>query len=279
MPMIRGMQAAFVRRGIRARGGRPERGRVAYADVTSALERLGIPVENYSADVDRFERYVADAGYSALPYYDAGKGWGAREKYLEHFVPVDLMKPKRGQVLIDIASMESPFAEIAGKLFGLDAYRQDLIFRDGIHGREIGGDAAALPVPDAFVDHMTLHCSFEHFEGDADSRFIREAERVLKPGGKVCILPLYTATEYAIQTYARGWRRFRAPFDPGDKVYVDESWGPPHCRFYDPAAFVRRVVEHLGGLKLRLLEIDNVERCGSECYLRYIALLEKPAAA
>ncbi len=275
--MLKRIQTEWLERQVRARGGQARRGHIAAEDITPDLLKAGVTVEPYSVPVDDLDAYVASAGYAALPYYESGQAWGAREKYLEHFVSLDLMKPRPREVLIDIACMESPFSEIAAELYGLETYRQDLIFATGIHGREIGGNAAALPVPDQFADHLTLHCSFEHFEGDSDSRFIREAARVLKPGGKLCILPLYTAASYAIQTHARGWRRFRAPFEPGDTVYVARFWGPPFARFYDATSFVRRVVEHLGDLRLRIFRLTNVDEAGKGCYLRYIALLEKPS--
>ena len=57
-----------------------------------------------------------------------------------------------------------------------------------------------MDVPDAFADKLFLHNSFEHFEGDADTGFVREAWRVLKPGGRVCIVPLYLSTRHQILT-------------------------------------------------------------------------------
>lgn len=275
--MFRRIQRTLVEREVRRRGGTPERGQVGYEKINADLERVGIEVEPYTVPVDDLDAWVADAGYADLPYYDGGRAAGAREKQLEHFVSVDLLEPGPGDVLVDVACMDSPFSEITAELHDLRTYRQDLMYPEGLRGRTIGGDAADLPVPDEFADHLTLHCSFEHFEGDSDSRFIREAARVLKPGGKLCILPLYTTSSYAIQTHTRGWRPFRAPIERGDTVYVGERWGPPHARFYDAPTLLRRVLRHLGELRLRIFEVTNLAECGSACYLQYAALIEKPA--
>lgn len=275
--MLGKLRAARTRRHFTARGGQVVRGHVEYRDITAQLVDTGVAIEPYTVDVADFERYVERAGYSGLSYYDGGRVATSREKYLEHYVSLQLLAPEPGQVLIDVASMDSPFADIAGDVYGLETYRQDLMFPVGIDGRTIGGDAAAMPVPDAFADHLTMHCSFEHFEGDSDSRFLHEAARVLRPGGRLCSLPLYTATTYAIQTHARRWRLHDIAFEPGDPVYVADEWGPPHGRFYDAPNFVSRVVEHLGPMRLRLFTVTNLPEVGGDCYLRYAMLIEKPA--
>lgn len=75
-----------------------------------------------------------------------------------------------------------------------------MVFLEGIHVNDIGGDAGSMPVEDSFATKMALHFSLEHFEQDPDIRFIKEAIRVLRKGGKWCILPLYLFNRYAIKT-------------------------------------------------------------------------------
>jgi SAM-dependent methyltransferase len=274
--MIQKLKAKWVRRRVASRGGRPVRGYVEYQDVTPELRDAGVRVEPYRISIEDFEAYVLEAGYAGLPYYDHGRVPAAREKYLEHYVSLRMLEPKAGQVLIDVASMNSPFSEISADLHGLTTYRQDIMYPEGVHERTIGGDAAEMPVPDGSVDHLVMHCSFEHFEGDSDSRFIREASRVLKPGGRLCILPLYTSSMYAIQTHPRGLRRQHLEFQPGDTVYVSDEWGPPHQRYYDGATFLRRIVSQLGDLDLTIYHVTNLDELGGDCYLRYAAVFEKP---
>lgn len=47
------------------------------------------------------------------------------------------------------------------------------------------GDAFALPVPDASVDVVAQNCLFNIFEPDDLTRALKEAYRVLKPGGRL----------------------------------------------------------------------------------------------
>lgn len=80
----------------------------------------------------------------------------------------------------------------------------------GIHqtrpGWNIGRNAAAIPLPSASLDGMTLHCAFEHFEGNADSQFIRECARLLKSGGKAVILTLYVNLRWTNLQKGEVWR-------------------------------------------------------------------------
>lgn len=275
--MLRDLKAARTRKHFTRRGARVVRGKIEDRDVTPALEKAGIPVESYTVNVGDLDAYIERAGYARMKYYDHGRVDTSREKYLEHYVSLQLLAPSPGRTLIDVASMNSPFFEIAAELHGLETYRQDLMFPPGMSSGTIGGDATAMPVPDGFADYLTMHCSFEHFEGDSDSRFIREAERVLKPGGKLVSLPLYMTDSYAIQTSARRWRMHDIAFDVGDTVYVDDRWGPPHMRYYDAESFLSRIVGHLGSMRLRLFKVTNLDEVGGQCYLRLAMLIEKPA--
>jgi hypothetical protein len=57
-----------------------------------------------------------------------------------------------------------------------------------------------MPVADGFADKLVLHNSFEHFEGTANTDLVTEAWRVLKPGGVVCIVPLFVSDRYVIMS-------------------------------------------------------------------------------
>jgi hypothetical protein len=275
--VLKYLKARGLRGHVRAQGGRPRRGLVKYEDITDDLRASGVDMRAYAVPVVDFESYVDTAGYRLLDYYGHTRDPAAREKCLEHFVSLELIEPKAGEVLIDVASMNSPFSGVAAETHELVTYRQDLMFPSGRHGDTIGGDAADMSVPDSFADHMVLHCSFEHFEGDSDTTFIQEACRVLKPGGRLCILPLYTTSEYAIQIHPRGLSRQRIRFEPGDAVYVSDGWGPAHQRFYDAEAFQRRIVAHLDRLELTIYTVTNLDEVGGDVYLRYAALFRKVA--
>jgi hypothetical protein len=246
-----------------------------YDDITPDLARRGVDVVSHRTDVDGFWRYVEEVGYREMPYWQGGKMRAGTEKWLEHYVSIELMKPRQGQVFIDIASCYSPFPDILRERWECRTYRQDWLYPAGIEGDRIGSDAAALPVPDGFADGLTLHCSFEHFEGDRDFMFLREAERVLRPGGQLCILPIYTNRTYSIQTDLAAWHLRRPSFEHDALICTAEGWGEVHGRFYDPEHFAERILGNLGQMTLRMHKVENYLDVAPDCYLRFAAMFTK----
>src|SRR5262245_20357647 len=198
--------------------------------IVARVRALGIDVRPFVIDVVDYARYVAAARYQEdFPDYYA---FNRSEKSLEHYLAATLLRLGPPDVYVDVASEHSPAPDIYRRLFGVTAYRQDLAYAPGLQGDMIGGDAASMPVPDGFSTRMALHCSFEHFEEDADIRFVREARRVLRRGGAVCVVPLYLAEEYAIQTDPEVAVPARIDFEADATVYCARGWGNRHGRFY-----------------------------------------------
>ena len=118
----------------------------------------------------------------------------------------------------------------------------------------MGVNAVHLPVDDNSVDFLTLHNSIEHFEENADTEFINECARVLKPGGEVIILPIFLegeAIQYINPTHnPKGFIK-----DKGIKtLYV---YGHPRfMRHYSADTFVERIINPAKGkFKIELFKI------------------------
>jgi hypothetical protein len=246
-------------------------------DIQSHLVERGFDVRELTVDLASYHDYLRQA----LPDYKAYGYLGLRnpEKLLEHYVSFQLLQINSTDTYIDIASASSPTPEIARRLYGCTAYHQDMIFPPGIHGDRIGGDAGAMDVPERFASKMALHCSFEHFEGDADIRFTRAASRLLRPGGRLCILPLYLNKRYAIVTDPLWWiMRGKPNFEVGAKIHFVRGYMNRHARFYDVDHLDTRIRQNRGDLTFTIYYVRNQKIVDPACYIKFIALMEKPSS-
>jgi hypothetical protein len=257
------------------------RGRVPHADpeihrrITADLARCGLSVRGFRVDVADYRAYLRRASYEVFGYYAGGRAPNFAEKSLEHYLAARFLDLTAADVYIDVANGRAPTPEIYHALYGCEAYRQDLLFEAGVHGRTIGGDAGSMPVPDGFATKMALHCSFEHFEQDADIRFIEEAGRVLRAGGRLCIVPLYLFTEYAIQTDPVELPRGGLPFERNAVLFGVKGWRNRHARFYSVPELMDRLIPRLGELRLAVYAVENAADVDPGCYVKFVALLEK----
>lgn len=244
-------------------------------DVEGIVARLRslapeVEVRRYDVDPRRMRAWEQKSRYPAFAYVVSRD-----EKILEHQVSWDLLETPQGGTVIDVASCRSHFPSIV-RAAGRRCIAQDLSYPHGLRGDVLGGDAAAMDLPDAFADSMTLHCSFEHFEGDADTRFVREAARVLKPGGRVAIQPLYVHQDYFVLSDPYGPEGI-GPIDEGAYFIAAFGYSNRFGRHYDPQAFVRRVATPAMGAGLRPIFyiIDGAHKVSPLCYLQFALVLER----
>ena len=126
--------------------------------------------------------------------------------------------------------------------------------------------AGAIPLQDRSVDKISAHHSFEHFQGNEDSRFIDEVQRLLSPGGICCIVPfLLSSRHYEITDKLT----FRQKYDPGSHRLIDPTASLPGCAFsghyarvYDVRAFCNRILSRIDTTRfavfLSALEMNGV---------------------
>lgn len=267
-------------------------------EVLKALDRAGVVLEEFVIEVDDYRDYLDRADYSRFPEYFGG-GLPVRlsrrsgkasfvskqlnlasftEKSLEHYLAVRLLELSPDDVYIDIANDYSPVPEIYRELAGCNVYRQDISFPEGMHGNVIGGNAGDLPLGEGFATKMALHCSFGHFEGDSDIRFIREAGRALQKNGRLCILPLYLFTEYAVQTNPALISRGSPCFESDAVLYCTKGWSNRHGRVYDVPHLLERIVGNMEGLELKIYVLKNEKAVSPDVYLKFAAIFVKNLA-
>ena len=244
------------------------------------LTGKGIPTESFRLDIEDCWRFWHDLSYKSQQLQQLVNSkpfWQKIPQYYFTWKTIEPILSKPKSVYIDIASTDrSPYQEVVKLLSKTsNTYVQDLIFPPGINGNRVGGSAADLPLPDSSVDAMTLHCSFEHFEGNADTGFICEAGRVLSPGAKVCIAPLYLG-EYAFVLCDPAWIS-NPPNYPDTVTHFFPRWGERHGRFYSSETLIERVLQPAleVGLRTRVIHFTNIAELDQSCYVHFGLILEK----
>jgi hypothetical protein len=110
---------------------------------------------------------------------------------------------------------------------------------------------------------MSLHNSLEHFEGRSDIRFFREAQRLLRPGGKLLVVPLFIGDTYSTVKDA-GWV---------DDDGVKHLWGEGarFARWYDLPHFKSRILDRSRHFAVQIHHMDNATEVHPHCF-PYFAL-------
>lgn len=246
--------------------------------IVSALPGLDAGLDTYEIDLPAFWTHVATTGYPR--HYAAGPmadGGAYEQKLLEYFVSLDLLGIAASDVVIDVASERSLFPSVVRSMTGATVYRQDLIYPPGVDGDRIGGDAAAMPIPDNFADKLVLHNAYEHFEGRADIDFLKEAWRVLKPGGMLCVAPINLAEHHSILTDPLVDRQ-GVEWDEGAEVIEWPWFHNRFGRFYDAPALQSRLLEPAVelGFETTIFRVVNAHDVSPHAYLHFVLMMRKP---
>lgn len=251
------------------------------ACIEEELAILGVSIEDYSPSPIAFRSFQQE-GWFPPESYGGKNGRVRNEKLLEHWISSErlgLMDYGQGEVYVDVAAASSPWARVLRDRSGIEAF--------AIDQGEIGAAYSDLPYyriedatksnfTDASVTGASLHCAYEMFMGDHDTQFIHEAARIMKPGGKIIILPLYMHTHYC--AYATSEYYGKGFSDPAAKEYI--RWdcnGVPSSRKYDAAQIKKRVLDPVTslGLGYQLLALRNKSEFGSNIYCHFILEINK----
>jgi SAM-dependent methyltransferase len=238
------------------------------------LKRCGIATEELVAPASLYASYLRAADYPH--YYPDYYIKNLPEKSFEHFFVTHFLGLNASDVFLDIASEGSPLPDIVPRFFGCETYAQDIMYQRGICGNRIGGDACNMPVNDGFATVAALTCSLEHFEGDSDTRLFEELGRVLRPGGRVCVLPLYLYSQPITVTDPVYSTSTEVQFDPEATVYCARGWGNRHGRHYSAESLVKRILEPTARLfKFQVFYLQQLAEVHPSLYAHFALLAER----
>lgn len=180
---------------------------------------------------EKFLSWVEEADYE-----NTSASWWSQfssmylRKMLEHYASIELVGIKSGGVYLDLAASASPFYKVIRRTHDAKmCYAQDLNRAPGVREDIIGSNAADIPLPDACLDGIVSHNSWEHFEGSSAFDSIIESVRLLKPGGKLCIIPLNFRERTEIWTSPSCWAtkyvnaKDLPDFDPAAAIVIRDE--------------------------------------------------------
>lgn len=174
-----------------------------------------------SLTADRFNRF-------AERYVTAGQ-LGAAPELLKL---LDLVQPKPTDVVLDIATggghTALTFAPHSGQVFAtdlalgmLEAARANITRKGaGDNVQYVACDAEGLPFADGTFDVVTCRIATHHFPDPF--RFVMEAARVLKSGGRLAIQDQLTPPDERAGRYMDSFERLRDPSHV--RVYNELEW-------------------------------------------------------
>ncbi|WP_162560023.1 methyltransferase domain-containing protein [Methylotetracoccus oryzae] len=245
------------------------------------LSSMGVGIEDYTPNPIEFKYFQSNQWFPP-DYHGGAKSVVWDEKLLEHWISADrlgLATYGVDDLYVDMAASSSPWVKVLRERYGLQAFALDLnpvsdAYRDlHFYRRE---DATRTSFPNASVRGVSLHCAYEMFMGDDDTQLMAELARILTPGGKAVILPLYMHTHYC--AYATPEYFGKGCSDPAAKEYIRmDCYGVPSSRKYDARRLKSRVLDPLerAGLGFRLLAIRNKESLGRDIYCHFILEINK----
>lgn len=249
--------------------------------IEQRLVAVGIEIHDYAPSPSEFHVFKSQGWFP--PRYHGGLNSGVwDEKLLEHWISSErlgVLNYGKDDIFVDVAAAGSPWAQVLRERKGINAFAIDL-YEIGEAYRHLDyyrvEDACATSFSDGSVSGASLHCAYEMFMGDDDVRLIHELARILKPGAKAVILPLYMHTHYCAYStpeyFGKGYS------DPEAKEYIRfDCYGIPSSRKYDAETFKERVVYTMdkNRLKYTLLALRNASHLSRGIYCHFILEIEK----
>jgi len=245
------------------------------------LTKLGVTIQDYNPSPESFKAFQTE-NWFPIDYHGGMTSGVWDEKLLEHWIASDrleLMYFGPNDIYVDVAAANSPWVKNLRNrkeipAFAIDINKVGLPYRHlDYYRRE---DATNTNFKKASVMGASLHCAFEMFMKDDDTRLIKEAARILRPGSKLVVLPLYMHTHYCAyatpEYYGKGYS------DPVAVEYIRmDCSGVPSSRKYDATTLKRRILDQIESLSMsyELLAVRNKPALGCNIYCHFILEIKR----
>lgn len=248
--------------------------------VEQNLRALDIIIHDYLPSPEAFKKFKSE-NWFPLDYHGGQDSGVWNEKLIEYWLSSELLGLKdygKEDIFVDIAACDSPWAKTLRERLGIAAFAIDLDSNNPTYS-ELDyyrlEDATKTSFPSKSVTGCALHCAYEMFMKDDDTNLIIESARILKPGGKMIILPLYMHTHYC--SYATPEYYGKGYSDSVAKEYIRfDCTGIPSSRKYDAKSLKERVLDPITnqGMTYKLYVLRNKMAFGEDIYCHFILELK-----
>lgn len=179
----------------------------------------------------------------------------------------------REDIYVDLAACTSPWAQILREKLGIKSYAIDADLSERYRHLDyyMRENATKTSFPDSSVRGLSLQCAYEMFIGNDDIELLKEIKRILRPGGKAVIVPLYMHTHYCSFSSPEYWGKGYSDKEAKEYVNMGDR-GTPSARFYDVAKLQERVLDNIAGLGMtyKLHVLRNKEAISPEVYCHFV---------
>ncbi|MEB3147579.1 MAG: methyltransferase domain-containing protein [Sphaerospermopsis sp.] len=250
--------------------------------IENDLINLGIEFLDYRPNPEDFVNFKS-SGYFPSNYHGGIDGGVWDEKILEHYIAFDLLGLEHYQpddIYVDVAAASSPWAKTLRDKFGVSSFAIDLN-QVGENYKNLSyyriENATATTFKTNSVKGVSLQCAYEMFINNDDINFIHEVARILKPGGKVVISPLYMHTHYCAYSTPEYYGKGYSDIEAKEYVRLDCS-GVPSSRKYDAFQLNKRLLIKLKNcnMEYKLYALRNKSELGQNVYCHFILEIRKP---
>jgi hypothetical protein len=177
--------------------------------IEQQLTELGISIKDYTISANQFRAFQENFPFPKDYHGGINSGvWD--EKLFEHFIAFELLGLKnynQQDIYVDVAACGSPWAKMIREKLHIASYAIDLNIGTqyahlNFYKKE---NATKTSFSASSVKGTSLQCAYEMFIGNDDIDLLKEAARILSPGGKMIIVPLYMHTHYCSYSTPEYW--------------------------------------------------------------------------
>ena len=226
--------------------------------------------KNFALDNAEFDRYIKNIDLLFPIFYHANTNDRYVRKIMEYYFTekfLNFSMYSKDDIYIDAGCSTTPWVFYLREKRGINAFglglHVDNLPEEYKKWYYLGENVTRTTFPDNSVTGISMQSSFECLLKNGDMEFIKECARILRPGGKVVISPLYLTEKYISAVSMDKYHQHNKDEDQEEYVRFD-CMGMRRANHYD--------IPHL---KSRIL--DNAESMGMEYVIYILANCDVPA--